>query len=346
MVEALKQQLGDRAYLCISGQWLPRTPRIVSFLGTNPANWLPRSISRWRGFARTDRTAAILDNSGFQYGDPWAELVPQMEGRLQEYTEAHRQGAKVILVPQAFGPFQLPATREYMRRLFEVSDLLFARDRFSHQHLQHAGCPEEKIAVAPDFSVLVEGQPPTDNVDWSRRVGIVPNMRMTDRTPPAIAHHYHAFLVDCITQVRARGFEPLIIVHEKHDLEFVQSLRTAAGFPVEMVDASPVESKGILGACHAVIGSRFHSLIGSLSQAVPTLGTVWTHKYQALFEEYEVSECLLHDLSSPEAVEKKMALLFDEASRRDLITRLERNAARHKERVRAMWTQVERLIFA
>jgi len=45
-------------------------------------------------------------------------------------------------------------------------------------------------------------------------------------------------------------------------------------------------------------------------------------------------------------VEKKMALLFDEASRRDLITRLERNAARHKERVREMWKQVERLIFA
>ena len=341
MIEAIRQRLGPQCYLQICGEWHPRPPA-----GGRYGALLPGPVRRALGWHAPLRPAAMLDCSGFQYSDQWADLVPLISSRADVYAESRAQGAKIVLLPQALGPFRVPVVRELFARIVASADLVFARDARSVQHVLEAGCPAAKVAQAPDFSVLVEGEKPTDAGAWPSRVCIVPNERMRDRTPPAIAEAYRGFLLACIAQVRARGFEPVIVVHEEHDRAFAEDLRAAAGGGVLVLDEPPMRSKGMLGACHAVIGSRFHSLIGSLSQGVPTLGTVWTHKYQALFEEYDAADCLLPSLDQPDAVAAKLAHFFDEDHRRALIPRLQSAAARHKERVREMWTRVERLIFS
>lgn len=346
MVEAIKQRLGAGSYLEICGAWLPRAPRLGRpRFGVQPATFLPRPLRRRLGLVASQDLAAVLDNSGFQYSDQWTVYLPQIAHRADGYARARAAGAKVILLPQAFGPFTNPQVRDVFRKILESVDLVFAREEVSCQYLLEAGCPPSKAALAPDFTVLVKGQQPEDASAWKSRVCIVPNIRMTDRTPPESARAYLALLTTCIGKVKEKGLEPVILIHEKHDAPLARSLQEAAGHPLRIIDEPPLASKGILGACHAVIGSRFHSLIGSLSQGVPTLGTSWSHKYAALFKDYEAADFLLKDLSAREEAEEKLRGILEDSGRRELIAKLQKAAARHQERVHQMWERVEGLIF-
>jgi len=106
----------------------------------------------------------------------------------------------------------------------------------------------------------------------------------------------------------------------------------------------PQELKGLLGAAQGVVGSRFHALVSALSQGIPSLGTGWSHKYEALFADYGVEDQLL-TLDCPEATL---------AESLDRLLDLERNGAQRqaltarsnalKAQSAAFWDQVfERL---
>ncbi len=58
-----------------------------------------------------------------------------------------------------------------------------------------------------------------------------------------------------------------------------------------------------------VVSSRFHGCVSALSQAVPCLATGWSHKYQALFDDFGLPEGLLQPVDPDTAVLRLESML-------------------------------------
>jgi len=191
----------------------------------------------------------------------------------------------------------------------------------------------------------VSPQMPDDPDGWSARVCIVPSTRMTDKTPPEVSTAYMAALQKCANWIRDHDFEPCILVHQREDRSLAKALQRSIDSRIAVFDPPPRQAKGILASCRAVVGSRYHALVGALSQCTPALGTGWTHKYRALFRDYSCDECLIESFDSETELEERLDLITRGGASRDhLLHRLQAGARTHKARTLAMFTQLERAL--
>ena len=307
---------------------------------------IPQHLRRRYGLVLDRELDAVLDASGFAYGDQWGPRPTEVTAKKVKRWK--RQGTLVILLPQAFGPFSSARIRKAFRNLVLHADLIFARDPESYNHIVSVVGEVPHVRIAPDFTVLVEGVLP---VYWSadrQPVCVVPNYRMVDKTSSAEGEKYLYFLVRCVRLLRELGEEVIFLIHEgEQDYQLAMTVCEKVGLNIPiLVEDDPVFAKGILGASKVVIGSRYHALIGALSQGVPCLGTGWSHKYVALFEDYGVPEALVSvDVSDKELREKLVAIVSDQ-SRKEIVVRLRQKAAEHKEKAERMWEEVLGLLCA
>ena len=314
--------------------WMTRTRRLAAWRDA-AALALPE---RARGALRLRdgrEVSGLLDASGFAYGDQWQP--ERMRRRAAYYAMLKGRGVRLAMAPQAFGPFERPDVREAARALFGLFDRIYARDAHSLDHLAALDLPPGREARAPDVTHLLAAPPARG--DWAGRGCVVPNARMLDRTGTDVAEGYQAFVLLALRLLREAGVEPVLLIHETNDADLGRAIARAAG-GVEMVAPPAMEAKAILGACRVVVSSRYHALVGSLSQAVPTIGTSWSHKYDALFEEYGCPEMLLSPLAGEAVLRERLARALDPPSRDALRGRLTDAAARQRTRVEAMWDDV------
>ncbi len=134
-----------------------------------------------------------------------------------------------------------------------------------------------------------------------------------------------------------------MIVHEVNDHDLARRVCDEAKKELLVIDEDSYITKGFLGACYAVVGSRYHSLVSAMSQGTPTMGTSWTHKYDALFEEYECPRWLVSPHEDPSRMDRKIEDFLDVENQRELRAKLDRIAAMQKEKVELMWRDVESL---
>ena len=350
--------LGDLASSAKRGE----AKALVRQLGQTAAlTLLPPAKLTQRRWIDGRRLAGLLDCSGFAYGDVWS--LPRVERRIQHYGRVKHHGGKLILLPQAFGPFTRPDVRDRVGTLLRMCDLIFARDRISLEHLQTLPGLEDKLAVAPDITHLLEGQAPRDadlpsmnpgsesrgkggRVEgWSQTVLIVPNARMLDRTEAEVAEGYEALVGAAVAATRDAGLVPRLMVHEANDRPLAERLarRYLADAQVEdvIIQEDARRSKGIIAASFAVIGSRYHALISALSSGVPALGTSWHHKYEELFDDYGRDGFLLSPADPPEKQQGVFAELLDRDGRAAAAASVAERAAQQKAQVAAAWARVE-----
>src|SRR5690606_19726184 len=130
----------------------------------------------------------------------------------------------------------------------------------------------------------------------------------------------------------------ILLLHEtKKDTRFVQLIENAVGSTFHVFASDdPVVLKGVLGNALGVVSSRFHALISALSQGVPSIGTSWSHKYEALFRDYDCSEMLISPSSDEEFVRSMVIELCDEDQN-------ERRRARLRERASVIRADVDRM---
>ena len=306
---------------------------------------MPAALRRTLGVVSEADVDAVLDASGFAFGDQLG--VARSRDFARDVVRWKRQGKPVVLLPQAFGPFEDSGIRAAFQPVVEQADLIFARDEKSLRHLAAIGVPSGKLRRAPDFTNLVKPDfLEDDEGSQARRACIVPNHRMMEKATDEERQRYVPFLASCMDVVRSVGLEPVILLHDTHvDRELVPALQAAAGSPLPVISESdPRRLKGILGRSQLVIGSRFHALIGALSQAVPCVGAGWSHKYQMLFEDYDCGENLLDTAAADDAIRDVIGRAAEGGTRSELVGRLDRAAARQRDQVSAMWREVDDLL--
>ena len=308
-----------------------------------PASALPRRLRSLLGVVVESEIVGILDASGFAYGD---QVGPERTERAATAAEHWRRvGKKLILLPQAFGPFTTSRIRAAARRLFDASDLVFARDSESLAAVRELVADDQRIGLAPDLTVLVgPGDRDTPEPTRQPHAYIVPNVKVV-RHGEVAEDAYLAFLLACVAAVRDRGVEPRILVHEsREDGPLADRLNAEAGGLEIVRDDDPVRVKRLIRGSQLLVGSRFHALVSALSQAVPVVAVGWSHKYGGLLRDFDVPEALLAMPASKGDVEAAVARALDEPGRDAYLRRIELAAARQRDGANAMWRRVRSVL--
>lgn len=305
------------------------------------ANLTPQKLRNTYGITTYSEVQAIFDASGFAYSDQWGPGKSEVMAKLTKRWK--RKGKKIILLPQAFGPFTSTRIKDAFLQVLDNVDLVFARDDVSYKHLMDLCGSSSYIKMAPDFTNLIKGQVPEYFITETKlkQSCIIPNSRMLDKTTEGTRENYIPFLEECIKQIIKLGSEPFILIHDTNDYEIALQLQNKFAQPIKIIlESEPLHIKGILSSCYLVISSRFHGLISALSQGVPCLAAGWSHKYRMLLEDYGCQELLISSLDSEEEISHKLNLIIEEPSRSTIIDKLNQASFEQKKLASNMWAEV------
>lgn len=349
MLHAIDAALGGRYRLTT-----PMMLRVPLDQVKTPRNAWLMTRDAWARFQHRRRHGApriVLDCSGYQYGDPWKQVLPMLQMRARYYRRFVDGGGTLIVLPQCFGPFADPEVAAMATAVMSRATLIFARDATSCAHLLSLGCgAEARVRMAPDFTNTLPAVAPPDPAAWAGRVAIIPNRQVHQRGGQVTRAVYVAALAGAARRVAAAGREPTLLLHDSQDRDLAEAVAAqvaAAGGPVLRIhDPAAREAKGILAHCLGVIGSRYHGIISALSQGVPTVGTAWAHKYQELFADYACPQMLVPDMADPAAWDAPLAGLLDPEARRALAAALPAAAEQQRARTAAMWRELDAAIRA
>jgi Polysaccharide pyruvyl transferase len=275
---AVRAKLGLRQTLCD-----PDAPRWTSTVG----NAVPARIRSTFGLTSDHDIDGILDASGFRFTDQFPVAYPRRDALVgRRYA---RRGIPKVLMPQAFGPFEKPAMRRWTREVLEQADLVFVRDRVSEQHVRALDVGT-RIVRSPDFTI---GLKPAAIAPVSDRpfLALVPNTKLFTHSGLDRAG-YVGLLAGFSDAAKSNGLTSVVVVHEESDHDTARELADRIGAPV-FSDEDPLVLKAALGQATAAVASRFHAVVGCVSQSVPTLALGWSHKYRELLDDFGVADRLI-----------------------------------------------------
>lgn len=303
------------------------------------AGLAPSKLREMYGVILDRDVDVVIDAAGFTYSDQWGDS--HSRELAHSATRWSRQGTKVILMPQAFGPFTEKRVRRAMLRAVENIDLVMPRERTSYDYLTELTGERDNVRQFPDFTNLIEGILP-EYFDLSKhRVCLVPNYRMVDKTRGLQSDAYLPFMVRCARELVERDAKPFLLVHEgAKDRWLAEQISAGVGGLPILVEEDSLKIKGVIGSSFAMIGSRFHGLVSALSQGVPSLATGWSHKYEELFADYGFPEGFVSVQGAKEELAAKINWLLDETVNRERSIALLKESERLKALSNAMWEEV------
>ncbi|WP_367359954.1 polysaccharide pyruvyl transferase family protein [Syntrophus sp. (in: bacteria)] len=304
----------------------------------------PGEIREMYGVVLDEEIDVILDVSGYAYGDAFGEHKTILMAKQSQAWK--RQGKKVILLPQALGPFSSRRIRDALKRLIDHADLIFARDPVSYAYVNDVAAAPANVKIAPDFTNLVSGTVPEQWNAEEHQVCIIPSHQMTDKTSSAEGTQYIPFLAQCVKHLEAKGITPFLLIHGgRKDFPAARQLQEAVNRKIEILaEQDPLRIKGILGTCDLVIASRFHALVSSLSQGVLCIGAGWSHKYETLFADYGCPELLVPIERTGGRIGEMIDTVLDRGEGEKIRMKVRTSAERQRERTAAMWREVLEMI--
>jgi colanic acid/amylovoran biosynthesis protein len=307
------------------------------------AVFIPERLRKLYGLVLTEEIDVVIDAAGFSYSDQWG--VRSSKELSVSSALWKKNGTKLVMLPQALGPYKKDDIEKYVRKWAANADLIFPREHDSYKYLTDIVGEQDKIKLSPDFTNLVKGTLPEHYDASNKRIAIVPNYRMIDKTGAVESEAYLPFLIRTAKYLVENETKPFLLVHEgANDQMLAEKVSEAVGGIPIVKETNPLHIKGILGTCDATIGSRFHGLVSALSQGVPSLATGWSHKYQRLFEDYGFSEGLVSVTDSDEVLKGKVDLLIRENSSVALREKLNERSEELKRLSEEMWCLVYSMI--
>lgn len=301
---------------------------------------IPKKLRNLYGIILDKEIDVVLDAAGFAYSDQFG--IDNSVKLAKACKKWKKKGTKLLLLPQALGPFTSHKIKESMKIITDHAEIIYARDKISYDHITSVVGKQPHIQMAADFTNLVDGIIPETFNPQNESICIIPNDRMLKKTSHQESDSYLAFLTTCIDYLQKNGKHSFFLIHEGTDdhniAESINKMLSKA-IPV-LIESDPIKIKGIIGSCHATIGSRYHGLVSALSQGIPSLATGWSHKYAMLFDDYQFPEGLLNATASRIEIIEKIDFILNKKTYNEIKTKLNTHAKRLKIQSSDMWENV------
>ena len=281
-----------------------------------------RSVGRRLPFVTSADIDAVFDISGFMYSDQWVGAPLTEFSRALSYWGSR---VPLYMLPQAFGPFE--NVRDECEPALAAARRIYARDPHSLDYLR-ASYPAftSKVRLGPDFTPCIR-QLPTRMAPAPGNVPVVVNWNVFQRGD---GEAYLGDLEALIGEVRRRGDTPYALCHETSgDMDLIEKLRVRCPDLAVVDGLNGVQLRQMIGGADYQISGRFHACVSGMSQAVPTIIFGWSHKYEALAEDFGSLATLAESPLDPARVAELVTLARDEggslrATMADAATEIER----------------------
>ncbi|MEE2025650.1 polysaccharide pyruvyl transferase family protein [Alkalimonas mucilaginosa] len=276
---------------------------------------LIRLFNRY-GMVTEQQVDAVLEASGFAYGDQWP--LQFLQNTAREVERFAKAGKPFIFMPQAFGPFESKESKAAMRTIIQHARLLFVRDAVSRQHLESCLSPlPAHVIQSPDFTVGLS--PQALPAAASPYAALIPNNKVISpyHHPNAdqLKDDYLAAFVQAADQLHQAGYAVKLVNHEgKEDAELCQHIQARAQHAEVVEITNPLAVKAYIGGASLVVSSRFHGAINALSQGVPCIATSWSHKYRQMMQDFGMEAYCIETLTPASIQQSINQLLADQAT--------------------------------
>ncbi|MBU2916047.1 polysaccharide pyruvyl transferase family protein [Reichenbachiella agariperforans] len=281
----------------------------------------------------------MLDASGFQYSDQWNHSLQGLRLRERYYSKLKNNGTKMIMLTQAFGPFESVNGKKSVQIISKYFDMIFAREQKSYNYLVDAGANIEIIRKSCDFTFKANGEGLKSFKSLNGAVCIIPNKKMFTHGHSSKSL-YVQFLLNIIFLFEEKGKSAFLLNHEGvGDEEICKEINALVGNRLTVITGlSAKQVKGVIGQSYLTISSRFHGVASSLSQGVPCLATSWNHKYQMLFEDFGQNDRLLNEAEDWKINLKRINNVIDnhEAISSELLS----SKQKRLEEIEGMWNAI------
>lgn len=300
---------------------------------------------RFTEFYPPNNIDLVLDANGFRLGDHLDKPDEYYQNMEYYYRTLKARGAAIILLPQAFGPFKTDLAKKGAEIADKYADLLIARENVSKKHLIDVGVDPQKIRQYPDFTVTTAGVFPEKYQSLKGGVCIIPNTRMIKDTRLS-SQEYHAILESIINRILQTDKKIFLLNHEgKEDMEICKEINRGYDNRFTVVTGlNAKEIKGLIGFCYMVISSRYHGAASSLNQGVPCLATSWSHKYQLLFEDFDLKNHIIDPGDTTKKIEKKINFLLDQEKHTAIKKHLLAEAEKISQKTEYMWEEIWQVV--
>lgn len=265
--------------------------------------WIVNTLLRDEWINTPRQVDLILNCRGYYIADKWIMDDDSVSSLECFYEQFNKKGRRLIMLPQAFGPFENEYSKEAINFIYRQADQIYAREKKSYNYLSQV-CPNtNKIKVVPDFTCLCPAESnPSIQLPKKGYVLVIPNARMIDKTSASVSNSYQDFLIQIIKDLRELGENVYLLNHEgvgdEHLIHEINE-KLDVDLPI-LTNLSGTEIKALIKNSKLLISARFHGAVSGLTQGVPTLCTSWSHKYGELLREHGCEGNMLdvNDISS------------------------------------------------
>lgn len=283
----------------------------------------------------------FFDGSGFLFSDYcnlWGTEPNWWKAVLKHQS---KNGAKIVFLPQAFGPLEQENTKKAMSILSKYSTLIMPREQVSYNYLKDSGIVDmSKVRKCMDFTSLVVGRFPQKYLHLKDGICIIPNMEMIRQNK--ITYSDYIELLSRIAIEGSKSNRPVFLLnHEgQRDESFCLKCKESMGDSIEVVTGlNALEVKGLISSSYIVITSRFHGLASSLNSGVPSLATSWSHKYEELFNDYNQEGYVL-PLDNIDAAVDRVRTILDPEENQRIRKHLNCEAQKIVNKTKEMWDTI------
>jgi polysaccharide pyruvyl transferase WcaK-like protein len=234
----------------------------------------------------------------------------------------------VVKCAQALGPFEGRLNRTLAKIYLPKVAAIISRGAKTHEHLLQLGLTNVTAGADMAFTLditdadraLAEATVPASFFEAGDVVGYSPSQvlresaakRGEDYVADVVGH------IDHLTEVMGRRV--LLIAHStrpnpdklhNNDGPVCREILSQVASPDKVVFAegelTPGALRVLIGSCDLFVASRFHAMVSSLAQGVPTLVLGWSHKYREVLDQVGQAEwAMAASDATPEVFEARM----------------------------------------
>ncbi|MBK9127279.1 MAG: polysaccharide pyruvyl transferase family protein [Phycisphaerales bacterium] len=232
-------------------------------------------------------------------------------------------GARLVLLPQTYGPFRSRLARWMARYVLRRADAVYVRERLSLGVIDELAGPSpmrSRPRLVPDVAFVLDAlpravvptEPPEPGLLARRPIGLnvsglLYHADADQRARFGLRDDYAALMERVAATLLDQTDVPLLLVphvlvpdaHPESDARACRSLRARLEprYPGRVFQLAGEYTAGqvkhVIGGCEFFVGSRMHACIAAASQGVPVVPLAYSDKFRGVFETLGAGELVV-----------------------------------------------------
>jgi len=192
---------------------------------------------------------------------------------------------KYVVCSATIGPYNNSIVRSLATHALNKVSQITLREAFSRDYLRSINIDQPDIRVTADLAFLMDVNGVSDRVKASDQINIAEENVVVGICPAAMMNSrlgeddYIRLMSDLSTFLTEQyNATILLIANTFQDTALVEKIYERINNPhrtrIIPFSASATDVKSVIGICNLFVCSRFHALVGSTSQGIPSIGLV------------------------------------------------------------------------